>query len=645
MIIVYGGDWFDEPATAALRASGRPKPDLGTRLRGLFRSLEPSDLVGGLATNADFAFACAALAEGCTVHAVLPAARDEFRDAMIAEHGDPWGVSFDRILSQVRVVEAGGDTGTGQHNVRLLDEGMSLAGTDGRVWVMTVRREPGSGPTDDLVFRAGDRELLTLDFKPEQEQDRAFILMPYGLKRDGESGTDVDCDPPFHKVYRPLLEDADLDWSRADLDTGSGIIHPSMLEELANCEVAIADLTTMNFNVAYELGVRHVFAPWSTVLVSPQVAELGRRRPPFDIQMSRIHKFARGLTLTDAEAEAAIRQLQPVVAQAVKNATADSPAHQWFEVDHIRGPYHLRHEVKQKEAAAVAARERVADALRSSDRAVMTAAVSSLDGAADIAEPVRRALRIELGWALLNESAYREALEQFILSEPPDHDQLHQIWLQRTVMAYRRLGEHEDDPQLRMDHVMNAQRLLAKAEAAGYRDSETYGIWGGLIKREIQEAGRPLADPLTQARFADMADKYRLGFHLDPAYYPGVNLVMALRLGARDQDRFAEEFPETVIVTRFLARRALETDPRDIWASFTMAELALHEALENDAEDLTEPIRLYGAAALHAGPDSLESAIFQLEFLRTFGDHPDAVGQVQDALVQFRDLRKSQAAS
>ncbi|GAA3134103.1 hypothetical protein GCM10020255_008660 [Rhodococcus baikonurensis] len=71
-----------------------------------------------------------------------------------------------------------------------------------------------------------------------------------------------------------------MSWTRADLETDSGIIHSSMLASLANSDIALVDLATTNFNVAYELGVRHVFAAHSTILVNPHVlGSPGKRRP------------------------------------------------------------------------------------------------------------------------------------------------------------------------------------------------------------------------------------------------------------------------------------------------------------------------------------------------------------------------------
>src|SRR3954452_23535007 len=51
-----------------------------------------------------------------------------------------------------------------------------------------------------------------------------------------------------------------------------------MFERLILCEYAVADLTTANANVFYELGVRHAVRPYTTVLL---FAEGGR--PAFDV--------------------------------------------------------------------------------------------------------------------------------------------------------------------------------------------------------------------------------------------------------------------------------------------------------------------------------------------------------------------------
>ncbi|GAA2581917.1 hypothetical protein GCM10010435_69340 [Winogradskya consettensis] len=609
MIIIYGGA-ADTQDTSQLR----------DRVERLIRHLGPARLVGGLVTDAELMVAAEGLKAGREVLAVVPDTRDAFRAAMAAEHGDAWTRTFDQLLDAPRLTLrelTPGET--------LLDVAAEAAG-DEQQWLVTIGprdAEPAGEAVRDLIARAQQRGLLTLDLSPVRREQRAFVVMPYGSKKDAESGAEIDCDCVFDRVYVPLLEDADLDWSRADLGKDTGIIHPSMLAELANCDVVLVDLTTTNFNVAYELGVRHVFAAASTMLVGPHIIELGKRTPPFDIAMSRVHSFDRGLHLTDEQATEAIRKLGPVLELAVAKAEDDSPAHAWFAMVERSAPLLLHNEVREREARFADAHRRVADATRfatilDTARWLDTAGLGTRDS---------QALRIKLGAALLGIQAYAEALQLFDRSQPEVGDPQHKIWLLNTVMAYRRLSEQTGvTPQEKLAHVDRAQRLLEKAVRDGYGDSETYGIWGGMIKREIQSAGLPREDPRTRELFTAMAEKYREGFDRDPSYYTGINLLLAMRLCSPERDgRFHDEFTEIGAATRLFANRALRWDRSDVWARLTLAELALHQALENTAPDLTGPAALYLTAFRTANPDQIASARNQLEFLRTYDSFPTEI--------------------
>src|SRR5215471_8825604 len=93
-----------------------------------------------------------------------------------------------------------------------------------------------------------------------------FVLMPFG-RRTLTGGTIIDFDAVYEKIIRPAIVDAGLDPIRADEERNGGIIHKPMFERLLLCEYAVADLTSANANVFYELGVRHAMLPRSTVLL------------------------------------------------------------------------------------------------------------------------------------------------------------------------------------------------------------------------------------------------------------------------------------------------------------------------------------------------------------------------------------------
>lgn len=647
MIILYAGVQADEVGRAVARLPEGAEDDLLTRLRGLFQSLQPSRLVGALASGSDILFARAALLEGIPLRVILPFAKEDFRRTSVEPRGDRWLAHFDRIVSDAAVDLVEGDRPVQEtaeafnaHNLAMLDDAGALAeGTDERVWVVVIRPTPDPAVqtvTDNLVLRAEERGHLVLDLAPIHDQVSAFVVMPYGVKKDVRTGKKVDCDPAFHRVYRPLLEDADISWSRADLETDSGIIHSGMIEALANSDVALVDLTATNFNVAYELGVRHIFADRATVLINPHVEGHARHAPPFDINMIRIHSFARGQKISDTQAEEAIRALRPVIERVTSELEVDSPAHSWFDLSALTRPYSQLSQVAAALTTENGARDRISVAIKSSDAAAMKAAAEWVGSATEVNEGLRRSLRIELAIGLHAEEAYEDARALLELAQPSPDDPLHRIWLQESVMVYRRLGEDAQDSATRQGLWRTARMYLEDAENAGYADSETYGSWGGLIKRELENQ-LDNGDPAVAASlFREMAEKYRAGFEGDPSYYTGVNLLMALRLGGREKDDFfREEFNEVLTVSRFLNRLAIADEPTDYWALATRAELTLHECLDG-GQSVDEAAEQYAEAARYGNADQVRSTKYQLGFLARYGDPVDVIMRLQAVIEQAR---------
>src|SRR5829696_9691430 len=144
-----------------------------------------------------------------------------------------------------------------------------------------------------------------------------FVLMPFG-KKNYQNEVIIDFDQVYEKLIKPAVLNAGMEPMRADEEKTDGIIHKPMFERLVLCDYAVADLTTANANVFYELGVRHAVRPWSTVVV---FAEGGRL--PFDVAPLRAipYQLAGGKpTAIDATRDVLITQLKAARAKA-----SDSP--------------------------------------------------------------------------------------------------------------------------------------------------------------------------------------------------------------------------------------------------------------------------------------------------------------------------------
>jgi len=105
-----------------------------------------------------------------------------------------------------------------------------------------------------------------------------FVLMPFG-KKPSFGGSQIDFDAVYHELIKPSIEKSGLEPLRADEEMKGGFIHKPMFERLILCEFAVADLTTANANVFYELGIRHAVRSWSTVMVFAE----GVSQLPFDV--------------------------------------------------------------------------------------------------------------------------------------------------------------------------------------------------------------------------------------------------------------------------------------------------------------------------------------------------------------------------
>lgn len=103
--------------------------------------------------------------------------------------------------------------------------------------------------------------------------DTCFVMQPFAAPL-GEY---------FEKIYRPAIEKAGLNPVRADADIfGTGKIMDQVWDGIRAAKVLVAELTSRNPNVFYELGLAHALEK-PVVLVSAREEDV-----PFDLQHIRV---------------------------------------------------------------------------------------------------------------------------------------------------------------------------------------------------------------------------------------------------------------------------------------------------------------------------------------------------------------------
>jgi tetratricopeptide (TPR) repeat protein len=88
-----------------------------------------------------------------------------------------------------------------------------------------------------------------------------FVIMPFNKKKVGDK--EIDFDWIYDQVFVPAISAAKLpeggmlEPKRTDKEFASGHISQDMFEYLEYSRIAVADISGLNANVMYELGVRH----------------------------------------------------------------------------------------------------------------------------------------------------------------------------------------------------------------------------------------------------------------------------------------------------------------------------------------------------------------------------------------------------
>lgn len=111
-----------------------------------------------------------------------------------------------------------------------------------------------------------------------------FIVGPIG---DEGSDARTHADWLLEGIIRPVLaEYPEYQVKRADHDARPGLIDVQMINDLLNADLVIADLSLLNPNAFYEIGIRHMTK--KPIIHMQLVTE----KPPFDVSLYRAIKFA-----------------------------------------------------------------------------------------------------------------------------------------------------------------------------------------------------------------------------------------------------------------------------------------------------------------------------------------------------------------
>jgi hypothetical protein len=467
-----------------------------------------------------------------------------------------------------------------------------------------------------------------------------FVVMPFGAKEvQSTPQLTVNFNDVYNLLIKRALEKAGCMPFRADEEESAGDIRTDMYFELVTADAVVADISILNPNVYYELGVRHGVAPRGFFMIHGDWT-----KPPFDIAPDRRFKYDGRLFVSQKEAgedawkkqlEAEADRLGTVLRNAmdVDEQTIGSPVYKevtglrpvdWSNIQTARAKYFGEVFTNLKGLVAIA---------RENDWPgdILTLAEDAPS----------RFYRCKLLWeaasALVKMERYEAAkpvLDE-LCSLDPDN-----------LMAQTQTGL-----------VLGRLKKMAEAKAhmtrvaERYRgDTEVQGILGRVFKDLWRQEWRDL--PTLQERqlqavatsnlAAAAIQSYDDATRLKADYWNGINVVSLVKLlehlkeATRDQpsDSNVKDLDDVIAVVRFGAQNTLArertagTRGEGVWAEATLGELEL-------VSGNVERARIFyrdAATRPDTTPFNVASMLDQVEMLESLGFRPDAVSAVKQVL-------------
>lgn len=421
-----------------------------------------------------------------------------------------------------------------------------------------------------------------------------FVSIPFGIKTDPYTGMRVD----FNIIYRDLVEPAvsGTHYRSYRIDDLSDFLDMQKLiiESVINCDIMIADLTTNNPNVMYELGMRHMAQRGLTIMICSSGTTI-----PSNISGFRVISYELNTdgTVSDKSKLSFQQLLHYSIESNLEQTVTDSPVYQFFPEINVLLPDELTISESKSQILSKKYKKRSTTITSFSSKTESIENLKEIQSNAlnepDEVDPIEF---INLLKKYRDMSAWKDLVllaEQIpeSLKKNPDVQQLY-------ALALNRIGDH--------DKAINTINNLI-SQTGG--DAESYGIMGRIYKDKY-ESCKASGDLTSAGIFLDEAiNNYKLGFEKQPDdYYSGVNVVNLL---VQRQDEASNEELKRILprVRESLKNKMADSIP-DYWVYATALELS---CIAKEWDEAENQVRL----ALKLNPNSwmIETTLRNLKML------------------------------
>jgi hypothetical protein len=404
-------------------------------------------------------------------------------------------------------------------------------------------------------------------------QPLCFVLMPFGSKPDPTGRPNIDFNRVYEKAIRPAIEAAGMVAIRADEEKTGGIIHKPMFERLLLCEYAVADLTTANANVFYELGVRHTALPRTTQPI------YAKHQPiPFDVNYLRALGYDLGdkNEFGDKEAnallEALAKRLKDLRQVASSAGEPDSPVFQLIGGWQPGSIAHLKTDVFHDQVMKNEEWKARMDRCRSLPKAEGLAELRRIEAELGDLDIHEAGIVIDLMLAYRALQGWTEMIDLY--GEMPQLLQ-NQIMVREQLgfALNRRAGDGKRSVADRAADRDRALQVLGDVEEQQGPNPETCGLIGRIYK-DLWDSSRNTEKRAARGYLAQAIEAYVRGFEADIRdAYPGINAVTLLDIQGDDESKARRD--RLIPVVRYAVEQQFRSRKPDYWDYATMVELAV----------------------------------------------------------------------
>jgi tetratricopeptide (TPR) repeat protein len=342
-----------------------------------------------------------------------------------------------------------------------------------------------------------------------------FVITGYGIKKDYINNRDIDLDKTFKHIVKPVFEELGYECKRS-CDYPPGIIDTIMYKGIYDADFVIADISTLNPNALYELGVRHALKPYTTLVICEDGIFVNSKLP-FDLShLTALAYHHDGKSLDIDEVDRFKKILKEAVTGMVKANKVDSPV-----FTHILGL-----EITVTESGSGPAQKKIPQKnalVKPADKVTASANSKSSTAGPSLSDMIDSAV------AAMKNKKFEEAIDAFkkLLKLKPDDA----FFIQQLCLATYKLEKPNAE-----DANKNAYKILGQLNPMSSTDTETLGMAGAIHKNLYKITGDKICLEKS-LRF------YERGYYIANDYYNGINTAflywkLASLAGSKEETQF-----------------------------------------------------------------------------------------------------------